>query len=376
MTNTIILGPVYKRTSTGATQIWQVEVDAENARYRTLTGQIDGAKTTTEWTVCNAKNVGRANEVTAADQALKQAEAAMKKKLAQGGYHRDLAEIDQAKFFKPMLAKKVEDYDIWNMGGRVCSQPKLDGIRCIANRDGLWTRQGKPITSCPHIIAALTEVFKADPDIVIDGELYNHDLKNDFNQIVSLVRKAKPSDADLIASAEMIQFWVYDVPSADRFEQRFARLESLQVDSTRVKIVPTVECVTQGHLDTYYGQYIEEGYEGQMVRISSDDFPYVSKRCKSLLKRKDFLDEEFEIIGVEEGDGNRSGMAGRIVYRMKDGSTFSASITGGVAINKQIWAERDQYIGGVGTVKFFEYTPSGKPRFPTTVIAYKGDRDV
>ena len=52
------------------------------------------------------------------------------------------------------------------------------------------------------------------------------------------------------------------------------------------------------HLDDYYGKYLDDGFEGQMVRVT--DSPYQNKRSKNLLKRKEFIDEEFEVIDIEE----------------------------------------------------------------------------
>ena len=58
--------------------------------------------------------------------------------------------------------------------GRVLSQPKLDGVRCMADAHGLWSRHGTRITSCQHLEASLAPVFQEHPDRVLDGELYSH----------------------------------------------------------------------------------------------------------------------------------------------------------------------------------------------------------
>ena len=54
------LPTLYSRTNTGAIQTWTVEVQGDS--YRTIHGQLDGKLQTTEWTVCNTTNEGRANE--------------------------------------------------------------------------------------------------------------------------------------------------------------------------------------------------------------------------------------------------------------------------------------------------------------------------
>ena len=91
------------------------------------------------------------------------------------------------------------------------------------------SRQGKPIDTVVHILEELKPFFAENPNAVLDGELYNHDYKNDFNKIISLVRKMKPvrSDKDtdktfakkeekfadaLIEAKAKIEYWIYDVP--------------------------------------------------------------------------------------------------------------------------------------------------------------------
>ena len=82
----------------------------------------------------------------------------------------------------------------------VYSQPKLDGIRCIVRKEGDTligrTRNGKEIECIPHILKSLNGFFLAHPKAILDGELYNHDLRDNFNKITSLVRKQRPIKSD------------------------------------------------------------------------------------------------------------------------------------------------------------------------------------
>ena len=41
--------------------------------------------------------------------------------------------------------------------------------------------------------------------------MYNHGLKDDFNKIISLVRKTKPTDEDRLEAAQYTEFHCYDV---------------------------------------------------------------------------------------------------------------------------------------------------------------------
>ena len=164
----MLLETIYKKTKGGKTQEWTAEVDG--CKYRTIAGQSDGKKVTSEWTVCYPKNEGKANATTAEEQALKEAQALRKKKLERD-YHEEVGNIEEKRHFEPMLAEKWEDRKD-EIKFPIYSQPKLDGIRCIVKNDGMWTRAGKPIISAPHIFNALEPLFAANPGLIFDGELY------------------------------------------------------------------------------------------------------------------------------------------------------------------------------------------------------------
>jgi len=364
---------LYKRTSAGKIQIWFAEVDGE--RYRTTSGQQDGKKTTTEWTIAKPKNEGRANATTAAQQAVAEINAEYLKKLARD-YHENSDTVDEAMRFKPMLASKWADRKD-KVSGRVFVQPKLDGMRCIAKADGLWSREGKPIYGAPHIFELLKPVFDKFPDTIIDGELYNHDLKDDFNQIVSAAKKQKPSEEDLAVSREKLQYWVYDLPSRnDALTERALRNETFGermrvltnminnraelFRSQHIVVTPTIDTFAED-VDKIAAEYIEAGYEGAMVRTEGK---YENKRSNTLIKWKEMQDEEFEIVDIQEGDGNRAGMAARVVLALSSDRTFSAGLIGNVDYCKRLLQDRLKHIGKKGTVVFQNYTPDGVPRFP------------
>ena len=94
---------IYKQTKTGATQEWTIEV-VEN-KYRTISGQTDGKKVVSEWTVCYGKNEGKTNATTDKEQALKEAEAKRKLKLEKD-YSETISAITRKRHFEPMLAAK------------------------------------------------------------------------------------------------------------------------------------------------------------------------------------------------------------------------------------------------------------------------------
>jgi DNA ligase-1 len=206
------LETIYKATNSGKTQEWTIEVVGN--KYRTISGQTDGKKITNEWTVVYGKNEGRANATTDKEQCMKEANAKRIKKL-ESGYFEDMKNIYMEQYFEPMLAAKWEDYKD-KIQYPIYSQAKLDGIRCIVTKDGMFSRNGKAIISAPHIFDSVKPLFETNPDLIFDGELYADKFANDFNKIVSLVKKTKPTADDLKESKELIEYHIYDLPSSDK----------------------------------------------------------------------------------------------------------------------------------------------------------------
>jgi DNA ligase-1 len=390
------LPTLYKKTTIGKTQIWEIEVVGN--KFRSISGQADGKVHINLWTICEGKNVGKKNATTAEEQALKEAEAKHKKKL-EAGYHLNVKNISKKRFYEPMLAQDFKnknrekevmgEIDESGVGAAVFSQPKLDGIRCIAMREGLFTRTGKEITAVPHIHEELEPFFEKYPNAVLDGELYNHAYKDDFNKIIHLVRKQNLTDEHLEESKKMIQYHIYDAPvigkhnpfrkggcytEKDYFSDRLSVLEAqfhyLELDNLNTKyddslvIVETIEIHGREQLDRCYEDYVEAGYEGQMIRL---DGPYENKRSPRLLKRKEFMDREYKILGYEEGEGNRAGTIKHFKFENEYGKGFHSNVKGSFEYLAELLEKADELIGKDATVKFFNLTPDGVPRFPYVI---------
>lgn len=366
---------LYKIDSNGNARVWWMEYD--NTKYRTHSG-IDGGKIVISgWKYPEAKNVGRANETSVKEQVELEVQSQETKKSAQGKYHasKTLANIG-AKFYECMLASKYDPKKHTNFP--YYSQPKLDGIRCLVSKYGMQSRNGKPIISAPHILEALEPFFDKYPDVVLDGELYNHDLKNDFEKIVSLVRKTKPTAEDLEESKELVQYHIYDMISGDHmtYEDRLAFLAD-EIDNhyaPTIRLVQTFYIHNENMISQYLSKWLEEGYEGQMLRVP--DSPYEGKRSKGLIKHKEFEDDEFEIVSIEEGQGNWAGAAKRIEIRLKDGTTQFSGVRGSFDFLKELLYNANDYIGTDVTVRYQNKTDDDKLRFPVIVTFWKGKRDL
>jgi DNA ligase-1 len=359
------LETIYKKTKTGATQEWTIEVVGN--KYRTHSGQVGGIITTNEWTIVYGKNTGKLNETSDKEQTMKEAVAKRTKKL-ESGYFENIKHINKTQYFEPMLASKWEDSKD-KITYPIFSQPKLDGIRCIVTKDGMFSRNGKPIISAPHIRESLSEVFDVYPELILDGELYADKFANDFNKIVSLVKKTKPTDADLKESKKNIQYWIYDLPDNDiQFGDRCDRLHDLfntfDSFSKHCIEVETTLCMSEDDVIDLYEGYVDAGFEGQMLRTNGK---YENKRSKFLMKHKSFIDEEYTIIGVCEGEGNKTNMVGYMTFETADGKPFKSNVKASFEESEEMFRNRKQLIGKQATIKYFNLTPDGIPRFPYVI---------
>jgi DNA ligase-1 len=341
---------LYKRDTKGVTRVWWLELQEDS--YRSVSGTLHGVMTHSGWTVCSAKR-----GTTAETQAQAEVEAHYKKKL-KTGYFENYQDIGKLHYTKPMLA---ETYDPDKVQFPCFAQPKLDGIRCIARADGLWTRTGKPITAVPHIFEALQSTFDDDPDLVLDGELYNHDLKEDFGKLVSLIRKKEP----VPEAKSVVQYHVYDIASSEKTVgdrlHFIAEVEMMVQDC--IVMVNSVWVENEKYLNSLFQKWTEQGYEGQMVRVIGS--LYENKRSKNLLKRKDFITEEFPVVGVYEGNGNWSGCVKEFKVELPSGLTCDTGVRGSQEKLKALL--NASKVPTWATVRYFGYTPKGMLRFPVTI---------
>lgn len=190
---------------------WTIETgEGENAgKFRTHEGIVDMTITVSEWTTCEPKNLGKLNETTAEEQAAAESQSkwAKKKKL---GYSEDISEAGDKSYIQCTLAHSYHDYKD-EITFPAIGQTKENGCRCVITKDGAKSRKGESWVSVPHILEALKPVFDKFPEAVLDGELSNHDLREQLNMIMKLVRKTKNITPEVLAeSKEKIRFYIYD----------------------------------------------------------------------------------------------------------------------------------------------------------------------
>jgi len=264
---------------------------------------------------------------------------------------------------KPMLAYKVDKKPV-DWSEKVFIQPKLDGVRCIFTKDGAYSRTGKEFKNLAHIKYDLTDYFRKHPNSVLDGELYNHALKNDFEKIISLVRKQKPTDQDAREAEDLVQYHVYDtIAEGVDYEDRFNWLTRYLPIAATMTLIKNTVVESQDEAKMLHDVHLAQGYEGSMLRLNK---PYEQKRSYNLQKFKDFSDTEATIVGYEAGKGKFTGLIGKFFMQDDDGNEFGCPIGKGYnfADRKSILDNVHDYIGQRATFTYFQRTQAGSYRHP------------
>ena len=358
---------LYKQDSKGKIRQWRGYVDsAPNNRFimGVETGLLDGNKTTNRPRIYWQGKQGR----DAKGQAMFELESKVSKKRDEG-YFDTIKEAQDTLVILPMLAldfnKRGHDVSYPAIGQR-----KFDGVRCMAsiNPDGsvsLKSRKGKEFPHMKHLRQQIASLKGIPDGAFLDGELYSDTLT--FQEVVGLVRREtlKPGDEDKL---KQISYRLYDMLDPDDrkagFQKRYDKLRTILGTFPPQNLIPTenFQLNDKSDVKAHHDKFVKEGYEGIMIRNKDGEYG-INKRSKHLQKFKEFFDQEFEIVGYEEGNGNAKGTVIWICMT-ENGDLFSAQPKGTVAERTEYFKNGDDYIGATLTVRYFEMTDDGIPRFP------------
>lgn len=362
------LPTLYKKDSKGKIQYWNIstEVCAENTGARNIVvrhGKEGGKEQETIDTVTQGKNQGKANETSAYEQADLEAKAKWTKQQERKGYvdSKDKVDIDQRPGAEPMLAHRY-DKSPEKIIFPCYIQPKLDGHRCIAvlkeGKCELFSRQRKPITGLPHVIKAVEALGLKDA--ILDGELYNHDYKDKFEELTGFIRSQEPKEGH-----EAVQYHIYDTIMNVDYVRRIAAIGALKalgnIDENVIKLVRTDSVANDDEVLKVFREFRDQGYEGAILR--NDKGVYEGKRSYNLQKVKEFDDAEYQISDVKEGRGKMKGHA-IFTCDIGDGTTFDVKMKGSMETLKEIFENADEYKGKILTVMYQGLTKNDIPRFP------------
>lgn len=357
---------LYKLDNTGGIREWNVYVE-DCGGYSEITvahGVKDGAIQEKVTEIDCGKSIGRANETTHYTQALLEAESKWKKQCDKG-YGTD---PKPQKVFLPMLAQRYDKHP--NKLKFPCYiQSKMDGCRSTLSLENgkpvFRSRMGKKFKVLQHLEKTILPYLTFNPNIILDGELFSEKLT--FQEITSAIKRDYPNSL-----TKNIEFWYYDCYLTNKvnstFKDRWNTLQTLDVLGF-VK-VETYEITKKSEIASHHSQFLTDGYEGSILRNANGIYK-VNGRSYDLLKVKDFMDEEFEIVGAKK-DKN-----GEVVFTCVtlDETPFDCKPDGCHEDRVKMWIDRAKHIGQDLTVRFFEWTTSDKPvpRFPVgTGIRLKG----
>lgn len=348
---------LYKHTAKDGTQLWEtwVEPEAKTGHGVIVTrfGLLDGKRQVLRETITRGKNIGRKNATTPFQQACAEAEARWNKMKDRKGYGLTVQQSAITRAASPMLAKVYEKMAKKVSWGDAFAQPKLDGFRCVARKvDGvvhLTSRENQPLDALVHIKDALEALPDGES---LDGELYSHGLP--LNSISSACKRR----SDL---TEKIRYHVYDVPMAAPFADRYKHAVELVLEAASefVEHVKTVKVRNDADLMQCQRAFLEEGYEGAMLRHGQVGYQ-AGKRSEYLLKVKTFVDAEFVITDFKLGRGKYAGVP-VFTCVTADGFDFDVLAPGDMEEKRKLGANAAKCVGRKLNVRYQYFTDTEAP---------------
>lgn len=355
-------------------------IEANTGYLRQYSGIVGTSNPIMHEKLCKGKNIGRSNETKPEEQAVKEADALYKDKLTKG-YFDTIEEAENGEVILPMLAKSYKDEkhkldydDIINC--QMFAQAKLDGMRCLAHINSsteviLKSRDGKVIDTMMHIETDLMKLAtrlnpKAFPHI-IDGELYIHG--EDFQTNMESIKKYRKG------ITEKVHFHIYDKINPEDYQGRRGSLAFISGFARALKLkslefVPSYQITSESMLKKAHEGFLKLGYEGTMIRLGKGMYK-VNGRSSELLKYKDFQDIACKIVDI--GPAKQRPEWARPVVEY-NGKRFACGLKMSHEARKEMLINKENYIGKISEVRFFEFSQDGIPRFPV-IVGIRLDKD-
>lgn len=273
--------------------------------------------------------------------------------------------------FKPMLAVAWEPDKVQFP---VIASKKVDGFRCLIHNGTAYSRNLKPIPN-RHVqeqIGKLKGLYDGHDGEIIVGNMNDPDVyRNTSSGVMSF--DGEPN----------FLFWSFDrwdLPHLP-YEERLKHVQSSCA-------LDYVYCNSMEELLSLENKWVEEGYEGLMIRSIKGPYKYGRSTAKEghLLKVKRFLDSEAKVIGFEErmhnaneatvdylGHTKRSShkenmhpmdTLGALICELSDGQTFKIGTGLDDAQRKEIWMNTHLYLNQFVKYKYVDVGRKNLPRFP------------
>jgi len=239
-------------------------------------------------------------------------------------------------------------------------QPKLDGVRALFYNNKFYSRNGNEFLDLNHIKQEL-----GNPNLILDGELYTGEIP--FEELVGLVKKQTKSPEDHKKCVKL-KYIIYDyVNENETFSSRHYYLNKFFDEKIFIETqcLMTEECKSEEELKKFHDKYKSMGYEGLIIRNKQGLYKE-KDRSDDLLKYKEFLDAEYEIIDYKCGSGADYNCVIWVCVN-KDGNTFCVRPKGTIEYRTKLYHKGKSYIGKLLTVKYQNLSKDGIPRFPVGI---------
>lgn len=347
---------LYAKNKNGAWKEWNISVHMTNdntPHIETQHGLFQGKKMTETLIILKAKR----GYNTLWEQAVFTAQSKWNHKQNRENYQTSMEEnIDKLllkKPLSPMLAKTFDNGK--HLHFPLYIQPKIDGLRCLAHTNGLFSRTGCPFLGLDAIKNDLKTYFLKHDGCVVDGELYSDEMP--FEELSGYCRRQKE-----IPSGKKVVFHVFDIISPIETTTFEDRLKLFPKETEHIRLVLTQQIEKPEQIENSLKKFVSEGYEGIILR-NRDGVYQVGHRSWDLQKYKLFQEEEFEIVGFTEGTGREKGL---VIWECQtaEGKTFHVRPEGDHDTRRNMFQNANGYIGNKLTVIFQEYTKDKIPRFP------------
>lgn len=283
---------------------------------------------------------------------------------------------------KPQLAKqadKVTNKKIFEKEWLISR--KLDGVKALFYWNGkeihTASRGGEHydyatvhLRENPNLIA----FFKANPTVILDGELFKR-FKT-LQQISGAARMEKNA-----YECDWLEYWVYDCyDTANPDRLAIDRWKFLVGNFAQANNIPIYSVVSDDNFESpikllfheyvsgwdnmnkLHDQWVAEGFEGAV--ITDPNKPYKpGSRCNNLIKIKHYQSEDFKVIGYKLGLRGSEDMT--FTCELEDGRTFEAMPVGDRATKAEYVKNFDsKYKNKLGECTFFSWSDAGLPLQP------------
>lgn len=270
------------------------------------------------------------------------------------------------------------------------AQPKLNGVRgtlrweTIVEGEGVFASEREKavirsknglIYHLPHITDNLIKEDFIDKDtdmlLVYDGEIYLH------NTPLNMINGASPliNNRGTIAKTKyphitlQLVFVIFDIAIEDIAQSNRCNIIEQINALQNIKTLRDTMVYSDKDAINYTMECINAGYEGAVIRDVDAEYKFGS-RPMSMMKIKKFYDAEFKIIDIIPKPKEPQTALFVCANDIND-NTFECNPMGTFNQRKEYLDNKENYIGEMATVKFYERSGVKKVPFHANVISVR-----